>query len=148
MKKTRPMTAGLALLAARGGGQARAPDRIEGDWLTASGDARVRIGPCAAPAGRLCGVIVWLQDPLDDQGAPQRDEANPDRALRSRPVIGLTSLDGFRPAGPGRWAGGRIYDPSDGKTYDGKLALRTDGALRVSGCVLVFCRTQTWRRIP
>ncbi|HEY3697610.1 DUF2147 domain-containing protein [Phenylobacterium sp.] len=138
----------VAALAAGALGEAQAAARIEGDWLAAGGDAKVRIGPCPAAPDRLCGAVVWLREPLDDDGTPRRDEKNPAPALRSRPVIGLNLIRDFRPSGPGRWTGGRIYDPRDGRTYDARLALKPDGTLKVDGCVLMFCRAQTWRRAP
>jgi uncharacterized protein (DUF2147 family) len=81
-----------------------------------------------------------------DPANPPRDKANPDPALRSRTLIGLPFLTGFRAAGRSGWSGGKIYDPDSGKSYDSKLKMRSDGGLDVSGCVLMFCKAQIWRR--
>jgi uncharacterized protein (DUF2147 family) len=62
-------------------------------------------------------------------------------------VVGLALLYGFHRDAPGRWVGGKIYDPDSGKTFDSTLTLQPSGALSVAGCVLVFCKAQTWRRI-
>lgn len=122
---------------------ALAADPVEGVWLTQSGSGRVKIAPCAALAQRLCGAIVWLRDP---ENAKAHDNNNPDPALKSRTILGLPMLWGFKPAGPGRWTGGKIYDPESGKTYDSKISIRPDGALKVEGCIVVVCQAQTWRR--
>jgi uncharacterized protein (DUF2147 family) len=53
---------------------------------------------------------------------------------------------GFRPAAPGHWTGGKIYDPQTGKTYDSKLTVTGDGNLKVEGCILMICQAQTWKR--
>jgi uncharacterized protein (DUF2147 family) len=119
----------------------------EGVWLVQAKDARVRVAPCGDHADRLCGEVVWLQSPRGEDGQPKRDEHNPDAKLRSRPIIGLQMIRDFKPAGPGRWEGGKIYDPHTGKTYASKMRAASDGTLRVDGCVLMFCQSQTWTRV-
>ena len=66
-----------------------------------------------------------------------------DKALRSRPIAGLTILSGFAAAGD-HWSG-RIYDPRSGRTYRSELR-RESGTLKVKGCFGPFCRTQVWTR--
>ena len=58
-------------------------------------------------------------------------------------------LTGFVADGPGKWSGGRIYNPEDGKTYKCKLTLQDDGTLKVRGYVglSIFGKTQIWRRL-
>ena len=115
-----------------------AASQFEGTWRTADGSALVRLGPCG---DRICGRIVRVLDPR----APATDRRNPDPALRNRPLAGLTVLNGFRPA-PGNALAGRAYDPKSGRAYRASLRLNRDGTLRVTGCVLVVCRSQTWTR--
>ena len=58
-----------------------------GIWLTQAGDAKVRVSKCG---GGICGVIVWLKDPIDPAtGKPQIDDKNPNPSLARRPMIGL-----------------------------------------------------------
>jgi uncharacterized protein (DUF2147 family) len=130
---------GLAALLAGLAGAAHAADPAEGEWVTPGGAARVRIGPCAIHAERLCGVIVWLE-------TARIDSHNPDPKLRARSIVGIPFLSGFHREGPGHWTGGSIYDPEGGKTYDSKMQVQAGGVLKLDGCVLMFCRTQTWRR--
>jgi uncharacterized protein (DUF2147 family) len=138
--------AGLVLGATLAAATASAAGPVERVWLTQAKDARVRIAPCAPAGDRLCGTIISLQTPLDEDGRPKLDEHNPDAAQRNRPVLGLTVIRDFRPAGPGRWDHGKIYDPKTGRTYASKMRLDADGTLKVDGCVAMFCQTQTWRR--
>src|SRR5436853_2938192 len=85
-----------------------------GIWLTQAGDARVRVSKCG---GGICGVIVWLREPIDAAtGRPQIDDKNPNPALKTRPVIGLPLFSGMRPSGPNKWSG-QIYNADDGGTY-------------------------------
>lgn len=133
------LAAGLVLAAA----PALAADPVEGEWLTQEATAKVRIGPCAGKADRMCGVISWLKNPAD---AKATDSKNPDPKLRGRAILGLPMIRDFKPAAPGRWTGGKIYDPGSGKTYDSKIGVNSNGTLKVEGCVLMVCQAQTWRR--
>ena len=130
------LLAAALLLAA---GPAFAADAVEGEWLTQAGTAKVKISPCAAQADRMCGLISWMK-------TPSKDTHNPDAALRERPILGLAMIRDFKPAGPGKWTGGKIYNPSNGKTYDSKISVNANGTLKVEGCVLMVCQAQTWTR--
>ena len=75
-----------ALLAAPAA-KAQASGEASGIWLTQAGDAKVRVSKCG---GGICGVIVWLKDPIDPAtGKPQVDDKNPNPSLARRPMIGL-----------------------------------------------------------
>jgi uncharacterized protein (DUF2147 family) len=118
-----------------------------GEWITEDGKARVRIQPCAGRGDELCGVIAWSFRPADaPKEGPLLDHRNADPALRRRPILGLPLMQGFRPAGAGRWDHGTIYDPEGGRTYRSTMRLSSADRLEVSGCVLFICRRQTWRR--
>ncbi|MTH33104.1 DUF2147 domain-containing protein [Paracoccus limosus] len=47
--------------------------------------------------------------------------------------------------GGGSFSGGTIWDPGADRTYRSKMVL-SGNTLKVSGCIAVFCRTQTWTR--
>src|SRR4051794_3955226 len=85
-----------------------------GVWLTEKGDARVKVTRCGSG---LCGFVVWLREPIDRaSGQPQVDDKNPNPALQTRPVIGISLFIGMRPSASGRWSG-QIYNADDGGTY-------------------------------
>jgi uncharacterized protein (DUF2147 family) len=130
----------LCSLAAR---PALAADPVEGEWLTQGASGKVRIAPCAGQAARMCGTISWLRDPAT---AKASDSNNPDAKLKTRPLMGLPMLWGFKSATPGKWSGGKIYDPGSGKTYDSKMSVNANGTLKVEGCILMVCQAQTWKR--
>ena len=123
---------------------ALAADPVEGDWLVQGGSAKVRISPCTARPDRLCGVFTWLKS--EKPGQPVLDAANPSPKLRGQRLVGSTFIRDFRRVETGRWTGGKIYDPDEGKTYDSKMRMNPDGTLKLEGCVLVICQKQTWRR--
>lgn len=138
----RPVLVALALspVLSLAAAPAFAADPVEGEWLTQAGTAKVRIAPCAGKAERMCGTVVWLKN------AGVKDTKNPDPGLRDRPILGVNLIRDFKPAGPGRWTGGKIYDPESGKTYDSKISANANGTLKVEGCVLMICQAQAWRR--
>ena len=133
------VAAGLAWLATAAAA-ADTPAGVEGLWLTGDHKGVVRIAPCGE---LLCGTVdqVLVKDP----GAPTTDINNPDPRLRARPLLGLRILWGFHRDGAA-WVGGRAYDPESGKSYRSSLAVDRDGALKVTGCVLIVCQSRLWAR--
>ena len=117
---------------------------LAGVWLTAVGDAKVRVSPCG---DSLCGVIVWLKNPIDSAtGKPQVDDKNANKSLAKRPIIGLNIFSAMRPAGH-KWSG-KIYNADDGKTYSSELHLADARKLEVRGCVMSFlCGGETWTKV-
>ena len=133
----------LAALWAVSPAKAQAGGGPDGIWLTQAGDAKVRVSKCG---GGICGVVVWLKDPIDPAtGKPQVDDKNPNPALQRRPIIGLALFSGMRAAGPNKWSG-RIYNADDGKTYASTVSVAGPGTLRVEGCVGTFCGGEDWTR--
>src|SRR5512144_230766 len=115
-----------------------------GVWLTQAGDARVKVSKCG---GGICGVIVGLKDPIDPAtGRPQVDDKNPNPALRTRPVMGLSLFIGMHPSAPGKWSG-QIYNADDGGTYVSYVSFTGGDAMRVEGCVGIICGGETWTRV-
>ena len=135
-------TLALAALVSLAAWPALAADPAEGEWFNQSGSAKIRIAPCAGQAAKLCGNISWLRPP----NAAAKDEKNPDAKLRTRPILGMPMLWGFKSSAAGKWTGGKIYDPNSGKTYDSKFSVNANGTLKVEGCILMVCQAQTWKR--
>ena len=63
-------------------------------------EAPVEIADCEPADKGLCGKIVWLAKPNDEKGQPQTDRLNPNRSLRSREIVGLQLIEGWRENGP------------------------------------------------
>ena len=114
-----------------------------GIWLTQAGDAKVRVSKCGAG---ICGVVVWLKDPIDPAtGKPHVDDKNPNPALKRRPMIGLPLFSGMHATGPNRWSG-KIYNADDGSTYASNVSVSDPNTLKVEGCVGAFCGGENWTR--
>lgn len=139
----------LALLVfAATAGAAERPS-VEAVWLNQDGDAHIEIAPCG---NKLCGTIVWLEDPLDEAGRPELDDENPKAELRSRKILGLPILEDFprQPNAKGQWSDGTIYDPNNGKTYSCHMAFKTADELKIRGFIGISLlgRTEVWTRVP
>jgi uncharacterized protein (DUF2147 family) len=116
-----------------------------GIWFTEGGKSKVEIYDCA---GKLCGKIIWLKEPLNDAGQEKLDINNQDEAMRARKILGLDMLSAFVPEQyeDHAWTDGEIYNPEDGETYSCNMELFDDGRLKVRGYVglPMFGKTQIW----
>lgn len=119
-----------------------AADPIQGEWIVQGGGSKVRMGACPGNASLLCGVVSWL--PAAETN--DLDAKNPNAALKGRRILGSQTVMGFKQSSPGKWAGGKLYDPETGKTYSGKISMNPDGTLKVQGCVMMICEAETWKR--
>ena len=65
------------------------------------------------------------------------------------PLLGYNNLLGFSYKGKAEYAGGTIYDPENGNTYNCIILLKDDNLLEVRGYIGVqlFGRTDTWKRV-
>lgn len=118
------------------------PDTVVGTWHTQTHNGIVDIKKCGAS---LCGTVVTGDDIKANPGL--KDALNPNAALRSRTLRGLTILSGFHLDGSD-WADGQVYKPDNGKTYTGKITIVDANHLKLRGCVFVpLCQTQVWTRV-
>jgi uncharacterized protein (DUF2147 family) len=127
-------------------------DDILGVWNDAEKDAKIEIFKCES---KYCGKIISAKEPNYPEGSaegtpgsPRRDHNNPDKAKRSRPIIGLQIMNDFTFAGDGVWKDGTVYDPKNGKAYRGKMTLLSPDRLVMRGFVGIplFGRSTEWTR--
>ena len=133
----------ISLVILSGAALAETVNEPTGIWLTQAGDAKVQITRCGQA---ICGTIVWLKSPIDSAtGKMQIDDKNPNPEKARRPIIGLNLFLGMKFAGS-KWSG-RIYNADNGKTYASNISLISTKALKVEGCVLMFCGSETWTKL-
>ncbi len=110
------------------------PVGVDGVWRNEDGEGLIEVAACATDPAAKCGKIVWMKKPLDERGKPQQDVKNADAALQKRPICGLEVVSGMKPAASGGYDGGLLYDPEEGKSYQGTMTL--DGTkLKVTGFI-------------
>jgi len=139
----------IALLAAAVPAAAAGPDASPvGYWRTGGGNGIIEITRCGAN-DTLCGKIAWFRIMADDSNPQGLDLKNPDPARRNRSLCGLTFMYGFKPAEPGKWDSGMVYDAESGNSYHATMALRADGKLDLHGYIGISLlgRSEIWTRI-
>ena len=68
------------------------------------------------------------------------------KSLRPLPIVKMK--DGVKyDAEKGVWNGGRVYDPTKGKSYKVEVSFEDDRTLRVKGSLLGFSRSVYWQKI-
>ena len=93
--------------------------------------------------GALHGRIIELLNP--SRPNPTCDKCSDDR--KDKPIAGMEIIRGMKAQGGGKYAGGTILKPDEGKVYKSKMALIEGGQkLEVSGCIAFICKSQTWLR--
>lgn len=120
-----------------------------GRWRSiddATGQAKAVIEIVEGEDGALSAKIVRLIDTRDGPN-PLCEKCRGKR--RNKPILGMTIAWGLRREGGGRWGGGTILDPENGKEYsvrmtpvEGGRKLEVRGFLGIS----LLGRTQVWQR--
>ena len=121
-------------------------DAILGEWYTADKDAVVTI---FTDGKTISGKTTWMEEPNDSKGNPKLDKENPDENLRSRKRMGLKIMEDFVYKGDNVWEDGKIYKPSNGKTYGGTATLVNKNTLELEGYLIslpFIGKTSTWTR--
>jgi uncharacterized protein (DUF2147 family) len=121
-----------AMIGLFGAGVAWAADPAVGTWQTQVDDgayAHVDMAPCGAA---ICGTIART---FNDTGEYKS------KNLGKKLVIDMAA------SGGGKYAG-KVWRPSNGKIYIGKMAV-SGNSLKLSGCVAggLICSKQTWKRL-
>jgi uncharacterized protein (DUF2147 family) len=91
--------------------------------------------------GKLFGKIVGLTEPNDERGKPKTC-THCTGTDKDKPIVGLVIIRDLDASG-GRYKGGTILDPEDGKVYKAEIWVE-DGKLKVRGYLGFFYKTQTW----
>ncbi|WP_447730614.1 DUF2147 domain-containing protein [Pseudoxanthomonas suwonensis] len=125
---------------------AQAADPVVGRWKTIDGETgkpKSYVEITQAANGTLNGRIVELINPSKPN--PTCDKCKDDR--KDKPITGMEIIRGMKAEGGGKYAGGTILKPDEGKVYKSKMALIEGGRkLEVSGCVAFICKSQVWER--
>lgn len=147
MKTTTRVAVACVLVVLCVGARAVAPTAsdVSGIWLVEDGEARVEVGPCG---DGLCGTVVWMREPYDENGNEKIDIFNPDEKLRDRKIVGLRMMEVFPKKGKLGWKG-TIYDANTGHTYRCTVELKTENRIKLRGYIGIslFGRTTYWTRV-
>jgi uncharacterized protein (DUF2147 family) len=119
-------------------------DAILGVWVVQEKDAHIEI---YRQGDAYFGKIVWLREPEGPDAGENGNGLAAEKMVET-PRVGLVIVRNFRFDGVA-WRGGTLYDPQDGKSYQGVLTLDTKGALHVRGFIGISLlgRTTVWQRV-
>ena len=98
---------------------------IFGVWITQDNDCKVTFA--RDTNGELFGEILWIEAIHSNSDGPLLDVNNPDKRLRSQPIMGLRILNGFEyDQSKNKWVNGTVYDTTTGKTYKCQMWVQDD----------------------
>ncbi len=108
---------------------------LSGEWRNAKNTVHIRAYPCG---DAVCGTVIWASPSAE---AKARDKG-------AGKLEGTQIFREFRPTGGGDYTG-RVFVPTVGRTFSGKLRVTPDDKLVGKGCVLggLFCKSTVWVRL-
>lgn len=104
---------------------------VKGKWVNPSKSVIIDIEPCGHV---LCGTVVWASE-----------KAKHDARKGTHHLVGSKLLTDMKHSSQHQWKG-KIFVPDQNIHASAKI--RPEGAahLKVSGCVLMICKTQVWTK--
>tara|TARA_B100001250_G_scaffold156043_1_gene134107 strand:- start:1373 stop:1798 length:426 start_codon:yes stop_codon:yes gene_type:complete len=95
------------------------------------------------------GKIVWLAEPLDENGDIKKDAENPEPTLKEQPLKGLMIIKDLKYLNDNEWGDGEIYDARSGKTYSLNATLKDENKLFMRGYIgfSFIGKTTSWTRV-
>ena len=124
-------------------------DKICGKWMSSEKNIIVQV---YKEGDDFRAKIVWFDD-TDDSSRPmdsRTDYKNPNKALRTRKLIGMNVLDGLKYTSKSNsWEDGKIYDAMTGHQWNSSACLTDNGELKVTGYwhFKFIGRTMTFTRV-
>ncbi len=115
---------------------------IIGKWLNNEKDEIVGI---TLSNNTYVGHITWLKQPNDKNGKPKLDANNPNKKLRSKPILGSQNLFGLLHKN-GKWQNGSIYSHKRGGTINFKIISISETKLIIKISKFFFSKEITYTR--
>ena len=121
-------------------------DEILGIWLEEEKQSKIEI---YKEDNRFFGEIIWLKEPLDENGNEKLDKENPNPSLRKNTINGLKIMKNLKYVKEGEWSNGEIYDARSGKTYSLEVYMKDPNKLDLRGYLgfTLFGKTTSWTRV-
>jgi Uncharacterized protein conserved in bacteria len=122
--------------------------KITGIWWNNEKTSKIEI---QQKNGEFVGTVIYIAPEKYANGEPEKDNKNPNEQLRTRSRLGIQILSGLKyNTSEKQWISGRIYDPTNGKTYDCYAWFDGNGnVLNIKGYVAGIKwlgRSTTWAR--
>ena len=107
-----------------------AASAIKGHWTNPSKSVVIDIAPCGHV---LCGTVSWASD-----------KAKHDARKGTQHLVGSHLLTDLKKSHD-TWRG-KLFVPDQNMRVTAKLQLVTADEMKVSGCALMVCKSQLWKR--
>lgn len=108
--------------------------------------SKVRFTKCSD--GTYQGQIIWLSQPNNPDGTRRKDLKNPDPKKRNTPSDQIVVVYGIRYNAEDKcWDGGKVYKPTNGKTYKVEVSFDDAKTLRVKGSLGPISLSRYWKKI-
>jgi uncharacterized protein (DUF2147 family) len=105
--------------------------QVQGLWKNPSGSVILDIEPCHH---HLCGTVKWASP-----------KAKQDAKKGTPHLVGTPLLTNLKGTSHHNWSG-TIFVPDMNMHASAKIHLVNHDHLKVSGCKLMICKSQTWTR--
>lgn len=121
-------------------------DRILGVFNVVKGQEVSKVRFTKNSDGSYKGQVIWVKNPKDKNGNVRTDHRNPDAAKRSTPADQIVLIEKVTYEN-GEWKNGKIYDPTNGKSYKVVMNFDENGVLIVKGFLGPFSQKFRWTRL-
>lgn len=131
-------------------------EEVIGKWITekAENGNQIIVEIYETADKKYNGKIIELTMPVytdgEFAGKEKMDLENPDENLKHRTLRGIDFVSGFSYSEKeDKFEGGKIYNPTNGKTYNSYMQLQKDGKLLVKGSIDkkgLIGKKQIWTR--
>lgn len=122
-------------------------DKILGVWESTDSDPQLRF-EFFKKGQQYFGRLLWASNMYEEDGkTPKKDFKNPDKNLQNRSRKGIVNITDLAYES-GEYSGGKLYNPSDGRTYSVKGKLAGENQLDFRGYLgfSILGKTMKFRR--
>ncbi len=123
--------------------QSKNEDLIIGKWLMPNKMGTLKIYKCN---NHFCGKIIDMEQKAKN-GGPLLDVENPVDSLKTRHVVGLQVMSGYKYAEKNKWIDGNFYIPKKGKEASPDFILIDKNHLNIKIHFLIFSKTIELTRV-
>lgn len=125
-----------------------AADKIVGTYSTTRNGVKSKIKITRLNNGGYRAQVCWVDNIKMPDGSIRTDVKNKDASKRGVRADQIVLIDKVTYTAADKvWENGRIYDPTNGKTYKVRLDFENDKRLRVRGYIGPFHESMYWEKL-
>lgn len=92
--------------------------------------------------------IIWLEQPNNPDGTKKTDHKNSDASKRKTPADQIVLIEKVTyDKDKNVWSGGKVYDPTKGKSFNCEIKFKDAKTLAVKGSLAIFSQTVYWTKL-